>query len=125
MKKHYNALSARDAIVSRANKLPESLWVDAVDAQGSFSIAFLLRLDEDGLASLNKEIAKKSNHPVFLEFSTIPQSSNTCPMELKDFSNFDWTKVIETRINGNTSPYATDIHNEPFEYVSVVFVMKD
>lgn len=125
MQKNYNTVSARDILISCANKLPENLLIDAINQQGRFSINFLLRLDTDQLACLNKEIAKKNKKQVFLEFSTVQENSTACPVELKDFDHFDWSKVCQIKMSGDTSPYLHSRHSEPYHYISVVFVLKD
>lgn len=125
MQKSFNTIAARDILISCANKLPENLLIDALNQQGMFSITFLLRLTEDQLDCLNKEIAKKRKKQVFLEFSTVQENSTACPIELKDFDHFDWAEVCQIKMSGDTSPYQRSIHTEAYHYISVVFVLKE
>lgn len=125
MQKSYNAISARDILISCANKLPENLMVDAVNDQGKFAICFVLHLNEDQLLTLKKETDKKNVQNIFLEFSTVSEGSTECPTELKKFDDFDWNKVCQIKISGDTSPFQRSIHTEPYHYISVVFVLKE
>lgn len=124
MKKHRNAASVKDILISRAEKLPENLMIDAVDDHGKFSIDFIARLTDDQLIKLSEEAAKKADETVFLEFSTVTEGSTACPYELKKFSDFDWYKVSQIKISGDTCPSLHSIHSEPYYYISVVFVVK-
>lgn len=125
MKKHYNATSVKDILISCADKLPENLMIDAVDDHGKFSIDFISRLTDDQLIKLSEEASKKADKTVFLEFSTVTEDSTDCPYELKKFSDFDWYKVCQIKISGDTCPYIHSIHSEPHHYISVVFVVKN
>lgn len=124
MKKHRNAASVKDILISCAEKLPENLMIDAVDDHGKFSIDFIARLTDDQLIKLSEEAAKKADKTVFLEFSTVTEGSTACPYELKKFSDFDWYKVSQIKISGDTCPSLHSIHSEPYYYISVVFVVK-
>ena len=125
MNRHRNAVSAKDILISCADKLPANLMIDAVNAHGKFSIEFILRLTEDQLACLNAETKKKGNENVFLDFSTIQQGSTCCPTELKNFSDFDWYKVSQIKISGDPCPYLHSIHSASHYYISIVFVLKE
>lgn len=129
MQKHYNIVSAKDIFISIAEKLPENLMVDAVSAHGLFAIEFISRLNDEQLAELEKATEKqgfpnKSNEkkPVFLEFSTVQEGSSSCPIELKQFSNFDWDKVSKIKINGNTVPFLYSKSSPELNYIQIVFV---
>ena len=124
MTKHYNVASVKDILMSCADKLPENLMIDAVNDHGKFSIDFISRLTDDQLTKLCEESSKKAGKHVFLDFSTINEGSNSCPTELKKFSDFNWYKVCQIKINGNTCPYLHNNQSEPQEYISVVFVVK-
>lgn len=119
--KNYNAVFARDVFLSLANKLPMNLMLDSVNSQGKFTIKFLSCLSEQEIKALRKECEKKTEN-VFLLFYTIEENSISCPKELRNFSNFDWNKIISIRFNGDTCPYA---FGEDFvHYVSVVIGLK-
>lgn len=121
---HYNATSVKDILISCADKIPENLMIDAVNDHGKFSIDFISRLTEDQLISLKNEAAKKGTQNVFLEFSTVTEGSANCPTELKNFADFDWYKVCQIQINGNTAPSIRSATSEPYHYISVVFTVK-
>lgn len=124
MTKNYNTIKATDALVSLVNKLPENLLVDSVNDKGKFSLNFLLRLTDNQLVSLKEEASKKKSD-FLLDFATIESESKACPDELRNFSDFDWDKVLEIRISGDTCPYQPNIHSEAIDYISVIFVMNE
>lgn len=124
MTKNYNTAKATDILVSLANKLPENLLVDSVNDKGKFSLNFLLRLTDNQLVSLKEEASKKKSD-FLLDFATIELESDTCPNELRNFSDFNWEKVYEIKISGDTCPYQPNIHSKCVDYVCVTFVLKN
>lgn len=124
--KHYNVLTAREALVSRSKELPLNLLVDTVNDHGKFSLEFLLKLTPEQLSKLRTECAKKKNKQVFLSFNIQTKSApKLLEQELTDFSSFDWKKVADIKISGDTTPYQHSKSSEAFYYISIVFVMKD
>lgn len=117
---------ARDMFISLANKLPENLQLDAVNEHGLFCAAFLLRLTEEQLCDLRKEARKHDKENIFLLFYCVSEenASSQVPYELKDLNNFDFSKVVSCKFNGNTSPFLQYRNWEPYHYVTVTFVIK-
>ncbi len=123
MTKNLNTARATDLLISLASKLPENLVVDTVNEKGNFSLSCLLRMTDEQLFTL-KEEANKKKETVLLDFATIESGSTSCPDELRNFSDFDWNKVGEIRISGDTCPYLPNIYSQPIDYISVIFVIK-
>ena len=124
--KHYHVLTAREALVSRSRDLPTNLLVDTVNDHGKLSLEFLLKLTPDQVSKLRTECEKKKNKQVFLHFSVQTKPApKLVEQELTNFSEFDWNKVADFKISGDTTPYQHSKSSEPFHYISVVFVMKD
>lgn len=126
MKKSFNTIFARDALISLANKLPENLVLDSMNAEGSFTINFLLQLAEEQLCDLRKEARKQKNENFFLFFYSVTEGKEpkSLPTEVKNFSTFDFSKVKSISFNGNTSPYLPYRNWSPIHYVSVTFTLK-
>lgn len=112
--------------MSLSKHLPTNLLVDTVNEHGKFSIEFISKLTPEQLSKLKAECEKKKNKDVFLSFyiQTKP-APNLLEEELTNFSNFNWEKVADIKISGDTTSYQHSKSSEAFYYVSVVFVMKD
>lgn len=125
--KSLHTLTAKDMLISRAAKLPDRLLLDAVNEHGLFSASFLLRLNEEQLSDLRKESEKQNGKEFFLSFYSISEekAGKESPCEVKDFTNFDYSKVVSISFNGNTVPMLPYRDWEPIYYVSVTFVLKD
>ena len=126
-KRYQNTANAGDLLVSLARKLPPKLLVDAVNAEGNFTMAFLLRLNDEQLEALKKEAEKKGKNEFFLFFYTVPEekAGKEAPYELRDFSSFDFSKVVSFSFNGSTQPLLPYRDWAPVHYVSVTFVIKN
>lgn len=121
-----NAIPAQIAVLSISQQLPENLLIDAVNEHGKFSLEFLFRLTPEQLFKLKTECEKKKNKNVFLSFSREEKPApKLVEREIRDLSAFDWSKVADIRISGDTSPYQYSRDSEAFHYISIVFVMKD
>lgn len=122
-----NTMTARDMLVSLANKLPENLLIDAVNEEGRFSAAFLLQLNDEQLSELRKEAKKQEKKNLFLFFYSVPEekAGKEAPYEVKNFSSFDFSKVVKVSFNGSTAPFLKYRDFPPVHYVSVTFVLKD
>lgn len=124
--KHYHVLTAREALVSLSKQLPTNLLVDTVNEHGKFSIEFISKLTPEQLSKLKAECEKKKNKEVFLSFNVQTKPApKLVEQELTSFSDFDWNKIADFKISGDTTPYQHSKSSEPFHYVSVVFVMKE
>lgn len=125
-RKNLNTISARDMLISLANKLPANLFLDAVNEEGQFTMAFLLRLNDEQLEKLRKEAEKQHKQNFFLFFYSVPEekAGKEAPFEIRDFSSFDFSKVVSFNFNGSTQPLLPYRDCPPVHYVSVTFVVK-
>lgn len=127
LKKNTTTVSAKDMLISLANKLPENLLLDAVNEHGLFCMEFLLWLNECQLSALREEAKKHADEDIFLFFYSIPEnnSGKKVPVEVKNLSSFDFSKVLSINFNGNTLPALKHSMLPPVYYVSVTFVLKE
>lgn len=116
-------LSSRDMLLSLASKLPKKLMIHADVAEGEFTIAFLKRLSDEQLADLNEAVNLHEGEDVFLFFYTQHQGKCEHLIELKDFENFDFSKILGISFNGNTAPLIYHMDSIPIYYVSVTFTV--
>lgn len=123
--KHYDSVNAKEILPLYSQKLPDNLMVDSVNSHGKFAKIFLSNLSDEQFETLKKECSKKRKEDnIFLTFYTASKANpRTAASEVVDFSDFDWEKIIDFKISGDTSPYQHSKSSEPFHYVSVVFVM--
>ena len=123
MAKNQHSISATDMLLSLAKKFPENLMLDTEDAEGLFTLCFLLRLSPEQLANLKEAMEFHKDENVFLFFYVQRQGQSEHAVELKDFEGFDFSKVIKINFNGNTAPllYYSDL--PPVHYVSVTFTL--
>ena len=124
--KNLNIISAKDALISLASKLPDNLLLDAVNEEGQFTMAFLLRLNDVLLNKLKEEAEKQDKKNFFLFFYSVPEEKvgKEVPCEVKNFSTFDFSKVKSISFNGSTAPLLPKRDYPPIYYVSVTLVLK-
>ena len=119
--------AARDMLISQATKIPKNLRLAAVDEEVQFTKTFLLSLNDEQLSNLRKEAEKQGNKDIFLFFYTIPEEkvAKETPCEVRNFSSFDFSKVVSIGFNGNTAPFLPYVDAPPVHYVSVILATKN
>ena len=123
MAKNQHSISATDMLLSLAKKFPENLMLDTEDAEGLFTLCFLLRLSPEQLANLKEAMEFHKDENVFLFFYIRHKEKPEESVELKGFEGFDLSKVIETNFNGKTAPLLSHSYLDPVHYVSVTFTV--
>lgn len=113
-----NPQNAVGAILSKAEKLPANLVIDATN---DFAISFLLTLTSENLNKLKEESEKKDGfRALYLQFFAKEQGSLKVP-ETFDEKNFDLSKVKDIIISGDTADYLKYKNMPALQYLSVVF----
>ena len=105
MAESQHLIHATDMLLSLAAKLPDNLMLDAKDTKGTFTFAFLQRLSDEQLAKLKKEASLHRNEAVCINFYTRCKGKHQPIVELKDFENFNFNKVLKIRITGKAGPF--------------------
>lgn len=119
--KEYELISIRDRLLLLALKLPKKLMIHTDASEGTFTIDFLNRLTDEQLADLNKAVNLHEVEDVFLYFYMRREGKRMPTIELNEFENFDFGRVLETTINGNTVSLIEREDLPPTHYVSVTF----
>ena len=122
-----NTMYAKEMLISLANKLPENLLLDAVNEHGMFTATVLLHLTEAQLCDLRKEARLHKTDNVFLFFYSVSEKNlgKQHAAEVKDFTTFDFSKVVDIQFNGSCAPLLQHNYLKPIHYVSTTFVLKD
>ena len=117
-----NSVRAVDMLLSLSRKLPKNLLLDASSEEGQFTANFLLKLKYDQLCALEKEAKKKDGDSFYLFFFTVSEKDygKKAPVEVKDFQNFDFSKVKNIHFNGGTTALSSPDH---ISFVTVIFVL--
>ena len=121
-----SVVTAKELLISLASRLPENLQLDQMSEEYQFTKDFLLRLNEVQLSNLKNEAKKHDDKNICLLFYVIPESKagKVPSQEVKDFTNFDFSKVVKIYFNGDTAPLLKHSDSEPKYYVSVTLVLQ-
>lgn len=127
MKISYNMRNAKDMLISLANKLPSNLYLDETSEIGRFTKNFLVELNEHQLSTLKIEAQKHGDENICLLYysNTETKAGKVPSQEMKDFTSFDFSKVVKILFNGNTAPILKYFDSDPVHYVSVTLILKD